>query len=83
MRGKGLGRDLVEAAISESEISILISDKYENQMNGLVLDNFYEGSDFEKVADASGGSLMIFPSETAIEIKKSLNNIKRKKTYKP
>lgn len=82
-RGQGLGRELLENFIDGVDIAILISDKYEIQNDGFVLEKFYEGSDFEKVCDGSGGSLMIFPSDIAIEIKEELNKLKKKKILKP
>jgi GNAT superfamily N-acetyltransferase len=79
-RGQGIGRNLLEEAISEAEIAILISDKYEIQNKGFVLDKFYINSDFEPVLDTSSGSLMIYPSEIALEIKDMLNLKKKNKS---
>ncbi len=80
-RGQGIGKNLLEEAIAEAEIAILISDKYETQKKGFVLDKFYINSDFEPVLNTSSGSLMVYPSEIALEIKDMLN-FKNKSQFK-
>lgn len=76
-RGNGFGNSLLEDAISSADIVFLISDKYESQIKGFLLDKFYEGNDFVSIKNTGTGILMCYPSEIAIELKEFL--LKNKK----
>lgn len=82
-RGNGIGQNMLQEALFNCEIAILVSDKYEQQLNNLKLDDFYSKNDFGKTFDASSGSLMIFPQNVALEIKNELNKLTRKNKLKP
>lgn len=77
-RGQGIGQDLLSGAIDCADIVLLVSDKYEYQLKGFVLDKFYESSDFKKISETSAGSLMCYPSSVAIDIQKyMIGNLKK------
>jgi len=86
-RGQGIGKGLLEDAISGSQFAMLISDKHENQVRNFVLNKFYENAGFEKLVNTSAGYFMTYPSETAIELKEYVKaqeaiekkNIKKRK----
>lgn len=82
-RGNGIGQSMLQEALFNCEIAILISDKYEQQLNGLKLDDFYSKNNFGKTFDAYSGSLMIFPKQTALEIKNELNKLNKKNKLRP
>lgn len=78
-RGKGIGKQLIEEALEEANVAILVSDKYESQLNGFILNKFYENLDFLSISSTPSGDFMLFPSEIAEEIKSKINNLKDKK----
>ncbi len=80
-RGQGIGKALLEEALSFADIAILISDKYEIQDEGFILDNFYKNSDFEIITETGSGNLMVYPSDIAIELKESIK-LKKKNQFK-
>jgi len=80
-RGQGIGKALLEEALSFADIAILISDKYEIQDEGFILDDFYKNSDFEIITETGSGNLMIYPSDIAIELKESIK-LKKKNQFK-
>lgn len=80
-RGQGIGKALLEEALSFADIAILISDKYEIQDEGFILDNFYKNSDFEILTETGSGNLMVYPSDIAIELKESIK-LKKKNQFK-
>lgn len=80
-RGQGIGKALLEEALSFADIAILISDKYEIQDEGFILDNFYKNSDFEIITETCSGNLMVYPSDIAIELKESIK-LKKKNQFK-
>lgn len=80
-RGQGIGKALLEEALSFADIAMLISDKYEIQDEGFILDNFYKNSDFEIITETGSGNLMVYPSDIAIELKESIK-LKKKNQFK-
>jgi GNAT superfamily N-acetyltransferase len=72
-RGQGIGKALLENAVSDGNIVLLISDKYESQLKDFLLDKFYEQADFLKITDTSSGSLMCYPSEVASNLLAYIN----------
>lgn len=75
-RGNGIGKTLLENAIEEAEIVFLISDKYESQVKGFILDKFYENQDFLKITETGTGNLMCYPSELAVDLIDYINKPK-------
>ena len=75
-RGAGIGRKLVSEFMAEAEADaeavILLADAHESQVEGFVLERFYEGFKFERVADTSAGPLMVFPADLATHIRARL-----------
>lgn len=68
-RGQGIGKGLLETALEDAQVALLISDKHESQIRSFVLNKFYENAGFEKIVNTSGGYLMCYPSDDAIQLK--------------
>jgi len=84
-QGQGIGRSLLDEALEDCDISILISDKYESQREGFNLNKFYEDSDFLTITETSAGSLMCYPSDFAEQLKEKIYykpNVIKKKSRK-
>lgn len=82
-QGKGIGRNLLENAISDCSIALLIADSIESQRENFQLEKFYEGSDFMKVSNEISGSLMVFPVDEAYSLKEKLDALSLLKSIKP
>lgn len=68
-RGQGIGKGLLETALENAQVALLISDKHESQIRSFVLNKFYENADFEKITNTSGGYLMCYPSNEGLQLK--------------
>ena len=82
-QGKGIGRNLLEDAISDCSIALLIADSVESQRENFQLEKFYEGSDFMKVSSEISGLLMVFPVDEANTLKEKLDALSLLKYIKP
>ena len=81
-QGKGIGRNLLEDAISDCSIALLIADSIESQRENFQLEKFYEGSDFMKVSSEISGLLMVFPVDEAYSLKEKLDALSPEKAIK-
>ena len=81
-QGKGIGRNLLEGAISDCSIALLIADSIESQRENFQLEQFYEGSDFMKVSSEISGPLMVFPVDEAYSLKEKLDALSPEKAIK-
>lgn len=78
-RGQGIGSDLLNSETNSADIVLLISDKYESQIKGFLLDKFYEAAGFHKLTETGSGALMCYPASVAIKIEENLLNNKKHK----
>lgn len=78
-QGNGYGKEMLENALGNCSVSILISDKYEEQRENFNLERFYETSNFIKMGEGSSGGLMAYPSEEFIKLKELLVDEKQEK----
>jgi GNAT superfamily N-acetyltransferase len=74
-QGQGIGRNLLEDAIGECSIALLIADANESQRDNFELEKFYEGSDFMTVSSEVSGPLMVFPGDEAYTLKEKLDTL--------
>ena len=81
-QGKGIGRNLLEDAINDCSIALLIADSTESQRENFQLEKFYEGSDFMKVSNEISGALMVFPIDEAYSLKEKLDALSLVKSIK-
>lgn len=82
-QGQGIGRNLLENALENCSIALLIADSGETQRENFELEKFYEGSDFMTVSNEVSGSLMVFPGDDAYELKEKIDSLIELKIKKP
>jgi len=75
-QGQGIGRNLLEEAIGDCSIALLIADANETQRDNFELEKFYEGSDFTTVSNEVSGPLMVYPGDEAYSLKEKLDALK-------
>ena len=74
-RGNGYGNDALDEFMrfaDSAEAIILISDRYESQEDGFVLDKWYENWGFSKVTTCTSGTIMVCPEEIALKMRADL-----------
>lgn len=76
-RGQGIGKGLLETALEDAQVALLISDKHESQIRSFVLNKFYENAGFEKIVNTSGGYLMCYPSDDAVQLKEHIKECEK------
>ena len=82
-QGQGIGRNLLENALENCSIALLIADAGETQRENFKLKKFYEGSDFMTVSNEVSGPLMVFPGDEAYSLKEKIDSLIELKIKKP
>ena len=82
-QGQGIGRTLLENALENCSIALLIADSGETQRENFELEKFYEGSDFMTVSNEVSGPLMVFPGDEAYSLKEKIDSLIELKIKKP